>query len=748
MARDVDGEKILLGPLLLQRVAIPDYQREYVWKRKIINKLLEDLIEHSTNYPNDAASPYFLGSLMLVPEGGANPPNVTDGQQRLTALTCISAAIRDQLLMDREYQKAWDFHGTILVKDNDSKLLLHDSGDDMGTDAQVAWALKPRKFNMAPRVKMKLERGTPDRLRTEVAIKLPWNICEVTFTRLKGMTEAPVVKIKGDPNVESDNFEIIAHSSTVSPLEQFKSCYVRPNDHKVVNNQVETIHGGTIPWSEWKISDNRGTDTYIQVFNKLNKEKKSNPDILEQLAFTITQINFTVSRFQDKDHAIQYFRVFNDPTTRIALNSGDELNAWVGELSATRYTEPQNGHASYATLIANINSSWGNIRDKLRKPGEKDHLPDFLNHYFIANEKSVTVANTFENFVKTYLDEMKNGAKIGNRKTWKLKSIKDFFGKLNVAAGFYREIIEPSSGYHLGSRFKSLNSTSFKQWPPLMLACMISSDKECTRATQKKTMNSFALAIIETLFIRGIVLPRVMSTNTNTYSTIKGNTDVYSKISTWSKSFLSATSDTDLESKLVSFKSEILTLLNAATRQGSFKIGTVRNTHLSKMKIVRTDGIKPINSETSLILLRIDAWLQGACKGSANPLVFQDSVLLTTEHILPQTPDAFPWGGFTTKTDADKCVQRIGNLMLLEGPDNSALSNGDIDQKFDLHAKAYTVLETSHPKNQLLKDALSNSGRPGTRIWDETIVDARGTRMADNLFECFDDGALVRSRWK
>ena len=87
---------------------------------------------------------------------------------------------------------------------------------------------------------------------------------------------------------------------------------------------------------------------------------------------------------------------------------------------------------------------------------------------------------------------MKNGVKIGNRKTWKLTSIKDFFGKLQVAAGFYREIVEPSSGYHLGSRFKLLNSTSFKQWPPLMLACMITSNKKCSNATNKKTMNKYS----------------------------------------------------------------------------------------------------------------------------------------------------------------------------------------------------------------------------------------------------------------
>ena len=128
--------------------------------------------------------------------------------------------------------------------------------------------------------------------------------------------------------------------------------------------------------------------------------------------------------------------------------------------------------------------------------------------------------------------------------------------------------------------------------------------------------------------------------------------------------------------------------------------------------------------------------------------MFQESVSLTTEHILPQTPERLPWGGFTTKADADNYVQRIGNLMLLDGSDNSALSNNNIDQKFDLHDRAYKKLQPSHPKNKLLEDTLSRSGTTGRRNWDKAIVDARGLLMADYLFECFDDSVLVRARWK
>ena len=105
MARDVDGQKILLNSLLGDRIAIPDYQREYVWKRNIINKLLEDLIKHSKLSTRSSLSILFRLTYARS-EGGNKPPNVTDGQQRLTALTCISAAIRDQLLIEGEYEKA------------------------------------------------------------------------------------------------------------------------------------------------------------------------------------------------------------------------------------------------------------------------------------------------------------------------------------------------------------------------------------------------------------------------------------------------------------------------------------------------------------------------------------------------------------------------------------------------------------------------------------------------------------------
>ena len=73
----------------------------------------------------------------------------------------------------------------------------------------------------------------------------------------------------------------------------------------------------------------------------------------------------------------------------------------------------------------------------------------------------------------------------------------------------------------------------------------------------------------------------------------------------------------------------------------------------------------------------------------------------------------------------------------LRKKDNSALSNSNIDEKFDSHAKAYSVLKPSHPKNQLLKDALTRSEHEAEEIGTWRLLIA-WSGMADDLFECFD----------
>jgi hypothetical protein len=75
--------------------AVPDFQREYVWRRKQVRTLLTDINSSLTESGND----YFLGVVVWFPD-----PNdgdallwLVDGQQRLATLLALIAALRDRV---------------------------------------------------------------------------------------------------------------------------------------------------------------------------------------------------------------------------------------------------------------------------------------------------------------------------------------------------------------------------------------------------------------------------------------------------------------------------------------------------------------------------------------------------------------------------------------------------------------------------------------------------------------------------
>ena len=76
--------------------SIPSYQRPYSWKNEQAQDLFDDLISHMRDRPGkiEDAPPYFLGSMVLIKPNSSVNADVVDGQQRLTTLTLLFAAIR------------------------------------------------------------------------------------------------------------------------------------------------------------------------------------------------------------------------------------------------------------------------------------------------------------------------------------------------------------------------------------------------------------------------------------------------------------------------------------------------------------------------------------------------------------------------------------------------------------------------------------------------------------------------------
>ena len=85
---------------------IPEYQRPYAWEVEQAEELFEDLWTFMEQ--EDKTEEYFLGSIVLVKHERSNRADVVDGQQRLTTLSLLLAAIRDRLMAVDEWKNAFD----------------------------------------------------------------------------------------------------------------------------------------------------------------------------------------------------------------------------------------------------------------------------------------------------------------------------------------------------------------------------------------------------------------------------------------------------------------------------------------------------------------------------------------------------------------------------------------------------------------------------------------------------------------
>lgn len=111
---------------------VPLYQRTYSWSPKQLGRLWSDVVDLSDARVDDRRATHFTGSLVLS-TGGVGPGGseflVVDGQQRLTTLSVLIAAIRDHIAKTEPDapQKVARLHETYLTdrfKQGDDRLKL------------------------------------------------------------------------------------------------------------------------------------------------------------------------------------------------------------------------------------------------------------------------------------------------------------------------------------------------------------------------------------------------------------------------------------------------------------------------------------------------------------------------------------------------------------------------------------------------------------------------------------------------
>lgn len=86
---------------------IPPYQRPYKWGIEQAEQLLDDLLDWmgDGDHAVSKIAPYFLGSIVLIKPFSEAVSSVVDGQQRLTTLTILFAALRETI-EDPEYRES------------------------------------------------------------------------------------------------------------------------------------------------------------------------------------------------------------------------------------------------------------------------------------------------------------------------------------------------------------------------------------------------------------------------------------------------------------------------------------------------------------------------------------------------------------------------------------------------------------------------------------------------------------------
>lgn len=78
------------------RFEIPEYQRPYAWTTEQTGDLLDDLLHAMGHVENVRdASPYFLGSIVIIKKGLQPQAQIVDGQQRITTLTILLCVLRE-----------------------------------------------------------------------------------------------------------------------------------------------------------------------------------------------------------------------------------------------------------------------------------------------------------------------------------------------------------------------------------------------------------------------------------------------------------------------------------------------------------------------------------------------------------------------------------------------------------------------------------------------------------------------------
>ncbi|TNH14686.1 DUF262 domain-containing protein [Halomonas sp. BL6] len=123
------------GVLKSRRFSVPAYQRSYAWEIDHVEALLDDIKEAIVNKERE----YFLGSVVVTSADNGRF-EVVDGQQRLTTISLVIAAIKEIFQRDEDHEVVVSVKSDFLAntdrrtKEREPKLILNEIDNEIYQD--------------------------------------------------------------------------------------------------------------------------------------------------------------------------------------------------------------------------------------------------------------------------------------------------------------------------------------------------------------------------------------------------------------------------------------------------------------------------------------------------------------------------------------------------------------------------------------------------------------------------------------
>lgn len=98
IAPKIEASNLSIADLFREFYSVPEFQREYIWRKSNVEKLLQDIVcELYVEYTPLEDTEYFLGSIVVFGDNDRTY-QLIDGQQRLTTIYLFFCIIRDYLI--------------------------------------------------------------------------------------------------------------------------------------------------------------------------------------------------------------------------------------------------------------------------------------------------------------------------------------------------------------------------------------------------------------------------------------------------------------------------------------------------------------------------------------------------------------------------------------------------------------------------------------------------------------------------